>query len=96
LALGLGLLEDARPAVRSGAAAYLGLQRSRLAVAPLLRALRDPEPDVRLSAAVALGLIGDRRALHFLRRTMAADRPAVADAARHAAQRILATSPGAR
>lgn len=86
--LAADLLGHGNPEVRVGAAAYLGLRRSRAAVPALIKLLEDPRPRVRRVAAAALGLTGDPRARHFLRRTMTADQPTVAEAARHALQRL--------
>jgi HEAT repeat protein len=88
LAFALQILDDPRPTVRAGAAAWLGRKRSPLAVAPLIRRLRDGDSAVRCAAATALGLIGDPQALPFLRRTMTDPDLPTADAARRAVQRI--------
>jgi len=84
------LLRHRNAAVRAGAAAFLGLRQSRLAVPHQIRCLRDPEPGVRRTVAAALGLIGDPRASHFLRRVMATDELSVSEAARRASQQIEA------
>jgi HEAT repeat protein len=96
IGLAMRLLDDRRAAVRAGAAAYLGLCRSRLGVPGLIRRLRDPSAGARRSAAAALGLIGDPRARHFLRRALTARDPSVAEAARVALERIQARQMGGR
>jgi HEAT repeat protein len=88
LCLGFDLLGDPDPALRSGAAGYLGFLRSPLAIPHLIPLLRDPDATVRRSAAGALGRIGDPRSLPFLERAMADDDAELADAALRAAREI--------
>lgn len=90
IALGFELLGHREAPVRAGAALFLGMRRSRLAVPGIVRLLRDPEAPVRRAAADALGAIGDPRALPFLDRAVGEREPGVADAALRAAQRIRA------
>jgi len=79
--LAFDLVADPDPRRRAGAAAYLGLRRSRQAVPHLIRLLRDGEAAVRRAAASALGAIGDPRALPFLERALADPQLGVAEAA---------------
>ena len=88
LALAFELLGDPEPAVRAGAASFLGSRRSRVAVPCLVRLLRDPDHLVRRAAAVALGAVGDPQALPFLVRAMGEREPLVAEAAAGAAREI--------
>ena len=88
LAIGFELLGDSEARVRAGAAGYLGLRRSRLAVPGLIKLLRDPDVAVRRAAAQALGAIGDPQALPFLKRAMTEGEPLVAEAALGAARDI--------
>jgi len=58
----LGMLSDAAPEIRAGAAEGLGRLGDRRAVEPLLKALHDNDPGVQARAARALGRLGDPRA----------------------------------
>jgi HEAT repeat protein len=88
VSLAFELLGHGNPTVRTGAAVYLGIVRSKRGVPKLVLLLEDPVPEVRRTAAAALGFIGDPRAAHFLRRTLVSDESEVAQAARRALQRL--------
>jgi HEAT repeat protein len=88
LRLGFELLGDPDPALRAGAAAYLGRRGSRRALPHLVQLLRDPDARVRRAAAGALGAIGDPRALPFLERALSDDPLEVGETAARAARQI--------
>lgn len=92
VSLALELLGAPAPAVRAGAAGYLGGRRSRLAVPCLIRLLRDPEPMVRCAAAKALGEAGDPQAVPFLERAMCEGEPVLAEVALAAVREIRRAS----
>ncbi len=67
------LSADEDPLVRRRAAWWLGEHEDRMAVIPLIEALRDDDARVRLAAAWALGEIKDRDSIRALVRTLEND-----------------------
>ncbi len=82
-------LADIHPEVRKSAAAFLGLQNSRLAQPALSVMLRDEDAEVRIAAARALETICSEQSVFMLIRTLEDDEVPVRKAAMSALARTL-------